>query len=101
MAASKGSRQTRGQPRIGYETRPAYRRRGYASEAVAALAHWALTRPGVRRVFAETKSGNTGSIKVLMATGFVPSGPGSEPDLVGFERIDRSNSPNLDSARSA
>ena len=76
---------------IGYETRPAYRRRGYASEAVAALADWALSRPGVHRVFAETKSDNTGSIKVLMATGFVPAGSGSEPALVGFEQTVRSS----------
>ena len=87
----KGQPSDDGTAEIGYETRPAYRRRGYASEAVAALARWALSRPGVHRVFAETDSDNTGSIKVLMATGFVPSGPGSESDLVGFERIAHSD----------
>jgi ribosomal-protein-alanine N-acetyltransferase len=82
----KGQPSDDGTAEIGYETRLAFRRRGYASEAVAALTHWALLRPGVRRVFAETKSDNTGSIGVLRATGFVEAGPGSEPGLVGFER---------------
>jgi len=85
----KGQPSDDGTAEIGYETRPAYRRRGYASEAVAALTYWALSRAGVHRVFAETKLDNIGSIGVLKATGFVPSGPGSEPDLVGFERIVR------------
>ena len=87
----KGKPSDDGPAEIGYETRPAYRRRGYASEAVAALTQWALSRPGVRRVFAETKSDNIGSIGVLKATGFAEAGPGSEPGLIGFERIGRSN----------
>jgi len=87
----KGQPSDDGTAEIGYETRPAYRRRGYASEAVAALAQWALSQPGVRRVFAETKSDNIESIGVLNATGFVEAEPGSEPGLVGFERIARNS----------
>jgi len=87
----KGQPSDDGTAEIGYETRPAYRRRGYASEAVAALTHWALSRPRVRCVFAETKSDNIGSIGVLKATAFVEAGPGSEPGLIGFERIGQSD----------
>jgi ribosomal-protein-alanine N-acetyltransferase len=82
----KGQPPDDGTAEIGYETRPAHRRRGYASEAVAALAHWALSQPGVRRVFAETARDNIGSIGVLTTTGFVEAGPGNKPGLVGFER---------------
>jgi len=81
----KGQPSDDGTIEIGYETRPAYRRRGYASEAVAALVRWALSRPGVRRVFAETAEDNIGSTGVLKATGFTPLGPGTEPGLDGFE----------------
>ena len=87
----KGQPADDGTAEIGYETRPVYRRRGYASEAVAALTQWAFSQSGVRRVFAETKSDNAGSIGVLKATGFAEAGPGSEPGLVGFERIARSD----------
>jgi len=81
----KGQPAHDGTVEIGYETRPAYRRRGYASEAIAALVHWVLSQPGVRRVFAETAADNIGSICVLKGTGFTPSGPSSEPGLDGFE----------------
>ena len=75
---------------IGYETRSAYRRRGYARESVAALTDWAFSQTGVRRVIAETAQDNAASIGVLQATGFELTGPGSEPQLIGFERIARS-----------
>jgi len=83
----KGRPSTDGAIEIGYETRPAYRRRGYASEGVAALVNWAFSQMGVRRVVAETAPDNAGSIGVLLAAGFERTGPGSEPELVAFERI--------------
>ena len=86
----KGQPSDDGTVEIGYETRPAYRRRGYASEAVAALVTWARAQPRVRRVFAETRPDNAGSIGVLKATGFVLSGPGNEAGHEGFEYADDS-----------
>ena len=88
----KGQPSGEGVVEIGYETRPAYRRRGYASESVAALVDWALSQTGVRHVIAETAHGNAASIGVLRATGFKPAGTGSEPELVRFEHIARGDS---------
>jgi RimJ/RimL family protein N-acetyltransferase len=82
----KGRPSEHGTAEIGYETRPAYRRRGYASESVAALVAWALARPEVHRVVAETHRDNIGSIGVLRSTGFCPIGPGTEENLLRFER---------------
>jgi ribosomal-protein-alanine N-acetyltransferase len=87
----KGRASFEGVVEVGYETRPAFRRRGYASESVAALADWALSQPGVRRVFAETAVDNIGSIGVLEAAGFEPSGPDREPALIGFEKVGSGN----------
>jgi [ribosomal protein S5]-alanine N-acetyltransferase len=53
---------------IGYGIEPQARRRGYASEAVAALIGWAWTR-GARRVVAECDPHNVASIGVLRGVG--------------------------------
>jgi [ribosomal protein S5]-alanine N-acetyltransferase len=53
-----------GKVEIGYGIVPAYRRRGYASEAAEALIAWAFAQ-GVRRVTAECLADNLGSIRVL------------------------------------
>jgi [ribosomal protein S5]-alanine N-acetyltransferase len=71
---------------IGYETRPCFRGRGFATEAVGTQVAWALKQPGVQRVFAETEASNRASIGVLHKLGFVPAGLGSEPGLRRFER---------------
>jgi RimJ/RimL family protein N-acetyltransferase len=65
---------------VGYSILPAYRRRGLATEAVGALLQYALARPGVRCVAAETYPSLEGSIGVLLKCGFqpVPARPGSE-----------------------
>ncbi len=63
---------------IGYGIKPAYEGQGYTSEAVNALAHWAMMQPGVKRVEAETDPGNIPSQKVLRNAGFVPAGETGE-----------------------
>lgn len=55
---------------IGYEIVPVARRQGYATEAIVALAAWALGQPGVTEVRAETMPDNEGSIRALFKAGF-------------------------------
>jgi len=82
----KGQPSEDGFVEIGYETRRAHRRSGYAREAVGALTEWALTHSGVHRVIAETHEANAASVALLGALAFVASGAGSEPGLIRFER---------------
>lgn len=59
---------------IGYGIADAFQRRGYASEAVAAMCRWAVKQPGVLLVEAETEPDNRPSQCVLEKCGFVPTG---------------------------
>ncbi|HET9017922.1 MAG TPA: GNAT family N-acetyltransferase [Thermomicrobiaceae bacterium] len=59
---------------IGYGILPAYRRRGYATEAARGLVGWAFGRPGVARVVAECEADNVGSIRVLERLGMARAG---------------------------
>jgi RimJ/RimL family protein N-acetyltransferase len=70
---------------IGYSVLDEYQRRGYATEAVAALLEWAYARPGVRRVIAHTFPDLTPSIRVLEKCGFGLVGPGEEKGTLRFE----------------
>jgi len=74
----------RGIVEIGYETRPAFQRQGFATEAVSGLAQWALSQPTVDAVIAETSMHNHASIGVLRQVGFECVGAGSEADLLHF-----------------
>jgi len=73
---------------IGYETRPAFQRRGFATEAVGRLTQWALTHRTVDAVVAEADAGNAASIGILRRTGFREIGPGSDPGLRRY-RLDK------------
>jgi len=55
---------------IGYEIVPVARRQGFATEAIVALAGWALGQPGVSEVRAETWPENEPSIRALLRAGF-------------------------------
>jgi len=81
----KGQPSEDGTVEVGYETRLTYRRRGYAREAVDALAEWALAQPGVRRVIAETHKENAASIGLLATLEFAATSAGSEPGHLRFE----------------
>jgi ribosomal-protein-alanine N-acetyltransferase len=59
---------------VGYSVLPDRRRRGYATEAVAALVGWALARDEVREVIARCDPDNVGSIRVLEVSGFRRTG---------------------------
>ena len=59
---------------IGYGINPPHEGKGYATEAVDAMVHWAFRQPGVVRVEAETDPGNAASQRVLAKCGFRPTG---------------------------
>ena len=59
---------------IGYGLREGFCGHGYMTEAVRTASAWALSRPGVTRVEAETDPANTASQRVLMHAGFSPTG---------------------------
>ncbi|MGH7265767.1 MAG: GNAT family N-acetyltransferase [Candidatus Rokuibacteriota bacterium] len=57
---------------VGCALAPAYRGRGYATEAVGALVAHALRQPAVRRVAAETDGANVPAHRLLKRLGFTP-----------------------------
>lgn len=59
---------------LGYSVIPDRRRRGYATEAAAAIVEWALSQPGVRVVVAGCDNGNEPSIRTLERLGFRRTG---------------------------
>lgn len=67
-------------PEIGYGVLPAYQRRGYASEAVAALIEWIFSHPHVRSVNAQTFPHLQPSLGVMAKNGFQFVGPGPGPE---------------------
>ncbi len=54
---------------VGFALRPRFWRRGYASEAAAAVMEYGRTRLGLRRIVAVTQADNLGSIKTLEKLG--------------------------------
>jgi RimJ/RimL family protein N-acetyltransferase len=58
-----------GEVGFGYVVRLAYRRRGYATEAVGAMASWAFKQRGVTALVADTESDNIASRRVLEKSG--------------------------------
>ncbi|MFR9796126.1 GNAT family N-acetyltransferase [Streptomyces sp. MS06] len=79
-----GSPDEDGRAEIGYDLVEAARGQGYATEAVRALAEWALARDGVRALFATVDRANTPSQRVLGRAGFRKAG-GDEEQLA-YER---------------
>jgi RimJ/RimL family protein N-acetyltransferase len=69
---------------IGYGVLPEHRRRGYASEASAALVARAFERPEVSCVLAETLPELVPSIGVMEKLGFALVGEGSEPGVIRY-----------------
>lgn len=73
-----------GEVELGYGTLEVFFGRGYATEAVAALAGWAQAQPGVITVLAHAEAQNIASIRVLQKCGFVDVGAGQEPGTQRF-----------------
>jgi ribosomal-protein-alanine N-acetyltransferase len=68
----------------GYSLLPDYRGKGYATEAVRALADWAFSHPAVLKIIAETLPDNEPSIRVLHRAGFRRARKASEPGHLRF-----------------
>ena len=83
----KGEPDAGGTVEIGYSLLEPHHGKGYAGEAIQALIDWAFSRPGVRRVIAETLPELTPSIRLLQKLGFRNIEPASEPGLLRFERL--------------
>jgi RimJ/RimL family protein N-acetyltransferase len=93
IAGFGGGPNDEGVVQLGYSILPSARRRGFATEAVAALLEHALTHARVKVVVAETYSTLPASLGVLQKCGFcqVASRPGSETLRYEFAR-DRATS---------
>jgi RimJ/RimL family protein N-acetyltransferase len=59
---------------IGYGVRADQRGKGYATEALVALARWALTEGGIQRVWLTANTDNLASVRVAEKAGFVREG---------------------------
>ena len=73
---------------IGYALVPGARGSGLAGEAVALLADWALSQPGVSALTARVDADNAASVRLLSRLGFIADGR-SEPYLRYMLRSDR------------
>lgn len=77
----KGGPGADGSAEIGYGLARPFRGQGYGTEAVAALAGWALAQPGCRQLLAHVLPGNVASRRLLERVGFIETGRAGE-DLV-------------------
>ena len=77
----------KGTAEIGYGIADEYQGCDYATEAVSALTEWALNRPGVSYVTAETEESNIASQRVLQKAGFIPTGKSGEEGPLFVRRI--------------
>ncbi len=73
-----------GEVEVGYSVLPAYRRRGFASEAVSGFLARAFADARVRRVVAETYPELRGSLRVLERCGLEPLGSGTDEGTLRF-----------------
>ncbi|MEV8632654.1 GNAT family protein [Streptosporangium sp. NPDC051023] len=63
-----------GTTEVGYGVHPLHRGRGYAPEAVRALARWTFESTGLRRIELRANVDNTASLRVAEKAGFVREG---------------------------
>lgn len=73
-----------GEMETGYSVIPSRRRRGYATEALAALVAWAFDQPEVTAIVAGTDPDNVVSQRVLASAGFEQTEP--EPAELRWRR---------------
>ncbi|HEY1699768.1 MAG TPA: GNAT family N-acetyltransferase [Trebonia sp.] len=81
---------------VGYGVRDDVRGKGYATEALTAVASWALSGAGLQRVSLSAVTGNVASVRVAEKAGFRREGTlrraaledGAPHDLAVFSRLD-------------
>ena len=71
---------------LGYSVLEEFHGRGLATEAVAAIVAFGFEDPGVERIVAYTYPSFAASRRVLAKSGFLPTGAGTEPGTIAFER---------------
>ena len=71
--------------RVGCGLLPEFQDHGYGTEAVDAIASWALEQPHIDRVIADTPTDNYLAVGVLRKLGFAPI-ESDDPDLMRFEK---------------
>ena len=81
----KGPPQKDNTVEIGYSVLPQFHGKGYATEMINGLVHWAFSHAEVSRIIAETTPNNIPSVRVLDKTGFTPLGKGNETTGVLYE----------------
>jgi len=74
-----------GEIKIGYSVLPQFQGRGFATEMVSGLVHWALKHHEVNRILAETEWANPASVRVLSKIGFIATGSSAQPGGNRFE----------------
>ncbi len=82
----KGPPDEQGMVEIGCSVLPEFQGQGLATEMVGGIVQWAKQQPHVKRIEAETNTGNKASIRVLEKNGFICAGPGSEQNTIRFVR---------------
>jgi len=80
----KGRPDESGSVEVAYSILESYRGRGFATEAVARLVHWAFVHQNVREISAETLPYRRKSIRILENLGFQFAGTGSEQGVVRY-----------------
>jgi RimJ/RimL family protein N-acetyltransferase len=73
---------------LGYWTMPDARGRGYAAEAAARLARWALADTRIHRVWLSAATGNVASQRVARRAGFTFEGVARSAGFVHGGRVD-------------
>ena len=66
----KGAPNEQGEVEIGYGTYDSFQGRGFMTEAIGAIAQWALKQPEVRAIIAETEINNISSHRTLSKNNF-------------------------------
>lgn len=66
-----GEPNSNGEIEIGYGTYDEFQGKGYMTELVSAIIHWAKTQANVKSITASTNKNNVASFKVLEKNGFV------------------------------
>ena len=74
LKGSGGTVIDHGTVEVGYGLRQGRCGHGYMTEAVRAISGWALSQKGITRVEAETAPDNIPSRKVLINSGYIPTG---------------------------
>ena len=71
---------------IGYSVQPAYRRQGFAREAVRAMLDWAASEHGIHRFIASISPTNEASLALTRGFGFVQTGEQMD-EIDGLELV--------------